>query len=89
MREIIQTAQFKKDFKKIAASGRYHKKDLLKVVELLLNNEALPSRVRDHALINDWKDYRECHIKPDWLLIYKKTEDHLILVRTGSHSDLF
>ena len=89
MREIIQTTQFKKDFKKVASSGRYQKKDVLNIVESLLDGRPLPSRVRDHALMNDWKDYRECHIKPDLLLIYKRTKQHLILVRLGSHSDLF
>lgn len=89
MRQIEQTTQFKRDFKKIASSGRYKKKDFLDIVELLINDKQLPEKNRDHALINDWKNYRECHIKPDWLLIYKKYENKLLLARTGSHSDLF
>ncbi len=89
MRQIIQTSQFKRDFKKIATSGRYKKQDFLTVVELLAHDKPLPDKYRDHILINDWKDYRECHIKPDWLLIYKKYENALLLARTGSHSELF
>jgi mRNA interferase YafQ len=89
VREIIQTTQFKRDFKKIAASGRYKKQDFLDVTELLVNDIPLPEKYRDHALMNNWKDYRECHIKPDWLLIYKKYDTTLLLARTGSHSELF
>ena len=89
MRRIEQTNQFKRDFKKIAASGRYKKKDFLDVVELLIHDKPLPEKYRDHALINDWKSYRECHIKPDWLLIYKLYDGLLLLARIGSHSELF
>ena len=85
----MQTHQFKKDFKKIAASGRYKKQDILNVIEWLASERELPPKYHDHPLINDWQDYRECHIKPDWLLIYKKYEDILLLARTGSHSELF
>ena len=63
--------------------------DLQKVVDLLANSFVLPEKYRDHALIGNWHDCRECHIKPDWLLIYQYTFDGLILIRTGSHSDLF
>jgi mRNA interferase YafQ len=89
VRRIEQTNQFKRDFKKIAASSRYKKKDFLDVVELLIHDKSLPEKYRDHALINDWKNYRECHIKPDWLLIYKLYDNLLLLARTGSHSELF
>ena len=89
MRQIIQTSQFKRDLKKVSSSGRYKKHDLLAVIELLANDETLPDKYCDHNLINDWEDCRECHIKPDWLLIYKKYEDVLQLLRTGSHSTLF
>ncbi len=89
MREIIQTTQFKRDYKKIVASGRYKKQDFLTVVELLANDQPLPDKYRDHVLMGEWKNYKECHIKPDWLLIYKKIEDRLLLARTGSHSELF
>jgi addiction module toxin component, YafQ family/addiction module toxin, RelE/StbE family len=89
MREIIQTKQFKKDYKKIASSGRYSLKDFLTVVERLAQDESLPDKYRDHGLVGEWKGCKECHIKPDWLLIYQKDDKTLILVRTGSHSDLF
>ena len=56
---------------------------------MLANEEELPERNRDHALIGDYVDHRECHITPDWLLIYQTTETELLLVRTGSHSELF
>ena len=89
MREIIQTSQFKRDFKKIASSGRYKKQDFLDVIHLLIQDKPLVEKYRDHTLTNDWKDYRECHIKPDWLLIYKKYDNVLLLARTGSHSEIF
>ncbi len=60
-----------------------------KVLDLLSRDEPLPQKNRDHSLTNDWKNYRECHIKPDWLLIYKKYDDILLLARMGSHSELF
>jgi mRNA interferase YafQ len=91
VREIDRTKQFKKDAKKIASSGRHSKDDFLTVVQLLALDEPLPKKHNDHPLIGNWIGYRECHIKPDWLLIYKKSEDPrmLILARTGSHSELF
>ncbi len=89
MREIIQTHQFKRDYKKSIASGRYKKQDFLTVVELLAQDQNLPVKYRDHMLSSDWTGYRECHLKPDWLLIYKKYDDVLLLARTGSHSELF
>ena len=89
MREIIRQKQFKTDMKQIARSGRYKVNDLLLVVESLAKDEALAKRHRDHAPTGNWQDFRECHIKPDWLLIYRLETDKLILVRSGSHSDLF
>lgn len=90
MREIIPSTQFKRDYKKIASSGRYSKKEFLDTVELLARDKTLPQKFRDHSLTGQWKGYRECHIRPDWLLIYQKLDnDLLILVRTGSHSELF
>lgn len=90
--KIIQTSIFKKDLKKI----RKRKKDLDKldyVVENLASGKELPDKYKDHALINDkyYQNCRECHIEPDWLLIYKINNDELILllVQTGTHSDLF
>lgn len=89
MRDIFRQTQFKKDIKKIQKSGRYRLKLLLEVVELLAQDMQLPQKNRDHSLTGDWTDFRECHILPDWLLIYRLEPEKLILVRTGSHSELF
>ena len=80
MRKIEETTRFKSDFKKIASSGRYKKKDFLDVIELLAEDQPLPTRYRDHNLIGNWKSYRECHIKPDWLLIYKQYDERFCLL---------
>jgi len=86
------TGQFKRDYKLAVKQGCDPKK-LETVITLLCNEEPLPSSYRDHALTNSrsYKGLRECHIEPDWLLIYKVEKDVLILklIRTGSHSDLF
>ena len=86
------SGQFKKDYKKAIKRG-FNPKELEKVISMLCNEQPLPERYRDHALINSrqYKDVRECHIQPDWLLIYRIVRDRLILklIRTGSHSDLF
>jgi mRNA interferase YafQ len=59
------------------------------VIEALVDQKPLDDRYRDHSLVGVWKGYRECHVNPDWLLIYRVTPDELQLVRTGSHSELF
>lgn len=79
---------FKKDYKKIVKRG-YDISILKNVIELLVKNETLSEKHKDHNLIGEYKSFRECHLTPDWLLIYKKTDSELILTRTGSHSDLF
>ena len=86
--KVTQTTQFRKDAKKL---GRREKdlSKLLGLVDLLLSGAALPECCRDHALGGDWKGWRDCHIEPDWLLIYKVQSDEVILGRTGSHADLF
>lgn len=92
MLKIEFTNQFKKDFKLITKRG-YDIKKLEKVVELLQKQEILPEKYKDHQLVNsrNYKNVRECHIEPDWLLVYRIKEDILILelTRTGTHSDLF
>jgi mRNA interferase YafQ len=88
-RNIEQTKQFSKDLKKISRSGRYTFEDFEKVLNFLVSGTVLPHVYKDHILVGNWKDHRECHIKPDWLLIYKIDEDCVTLVRTGSHSELF
>lgn len=62
---------------------------LREVILLLAEGEPLPARFRDHPLSGNWKEFRECHLEPDWLLIYKPDGDDVYLVRTGTHSDLF
>nr|WP_296100004.1 type II toxin-antitoxin system YafQ family toxin [uncultured Mediterraneibacter sp.] len=88
--EIKNTTQFKKDYK--LAKKRGLNLSLLKdIVTQLANGEALEPRHKDHALTGNWTGHRECHIQPDWLLIYRYEDDILVLTlaRTGTHSDLF
>lgn len=91
MREIRYTKQFQRDYKK-EKSGRHQKildSALMEIVYLLADDIQLPTRHADHALGGEWSDHRDCHIKPDLILIYRKPdEDHLDLVRLGSHSQL-
>ena len=84
----VRSSQFKRDVKRAGRRG----KDLAKLRELLtslIQQEPLPARNLDHPLRGIWRGYREAHIEPDWLLIYRVVGDELRLVRTGSHSDLF
>lgn len=87
--ELVATTSFKKDYKKLV-KRQYNITLLDEVVEQLLNGNPLPEKNKDHALTGNWKGFRECHIMPDWLLVYRIYEDKLILslTRTGSHSDL-
>lgn len=89
MKTIVQTSQFKQDLKHVKHSRRYTIDDLLTLVELIATNQPLSEKHREHNLTGNWKGYKECHIKPDWLLIYQVLPDKLVLVRTGSHSELF
>jgi mRNA interferase YafQ len=89
VKTIVQTSQFKQDLKRVKHSGRYEIDDLLVVVDLLAQNQMLSEKYRDHYLTGNWRGHKECHIKPNWLLIYQLTEDKVILTRTGSHSELF
>ena len=87
---VKPTTQFKKAYKRAMKRGL--KIELLeKVVELLAMGEALPEKNRDHELSGNWIGHRECHIQPDWLLVYRIEDDVLVLTlaRTGTHSDLF
>lgn len=88
--ELLRTTQFKKDYKLAVKRGCDIKK-LMTVVTLLANGEQLPPEYRDHSLTGNYSGYRECHMQPDWLLVYKVVEQQLILTlyRTGTHSDLF
>jgi mRNA interferase YafQ len=90
MRKIEYTSTFKRDYKKVKATPKYNNVDSLlsSIFELLQKDSALPLKNRDHNLTGNWKDFRECHVKPDLLLIYQKINNKLILVRLGSHSQL-
>lgn len=85
---IVYTTQFKKDYKKISKQNKELNK-LKLIIEKILSGKKLDPKYKDHQLIAYFKGYRDCHIEPDWLLIYKKTDTKLILERTGSHSELF
>ena len=93
MRTIERSSAFKRDYKRVKATPRYSKKldSLVSTVSaLLLSGQALPDNYRDHTLSGDWEGYRECHIKPDLILIYRKSDQHTLrLARLGSHSKLF
>lgn len=88
--EVVMLNSFKRDYKAVYKRG-YDMKLLQEVVEMLADGKPLPAKYRDHSLSGNYADCRECHIKPDWLLIYQIDGNELILylTRTGSHSDLF
>ena len=88
MRNLVRGNQFKRDVKLAQKRG----KDMAKLRELILHlveNKPLPARYRDHPLSGIWKHHRDCHIEPDWLLLYKIDGNELYLIRTGTHADLF
>jgi mRNA interferase YafQ len=85
---IVWKGQFKKDYKLAKKQGK-DLDGLRSVVEMLAGREPLPPKHRDHNLSGRWNKHRECHITPDWLLIYRVEGDDLILERIGSHSELF
>ena len=91
MRTIERTNQLKRDFKR-EMKGQHRatlEQDFVQPVKLLVRDQPLPDRYRDHALTGNWKDFRDCHIKPDLVLIYQKPDDErLLLVRISSHSEL-
>ena len=93
MRMIERSSAFKRDFKRIHSNPRHRNNIeglLLITIDLLVIDKVLPLKLRDHDLIGEWRGHRECHIKPDVLLIYKKPDPQiLLLARLGSHSDLF
>ncbi len=82
------TTQFKKDYKKVKKQN----KDLSKlrvVIEKLVDQQTLEPKDKDHQLTGNWKGHRDCHIEPDWILIYQLTDNALILEKTGAHSELY
>jgi len=91
MRKIELTSRFRRDLKRVRAGffGRTIDGELANVVDILANDLPLSRRYADHPLSGGWADHRDCHIRPDLVLIYRKTDDHaLILARLGSHSEL-
>ncbi|MCL2078906.1 MAG: type II toxin-antitoxin system YafQ family toxin [Oscillospiraceae bacterium] len=89
-RDIQYSAQYRRDYKKAKKQGK-NISLLREVIELLANDEPLPEKHCDHALQGNWNGYRECHITPNWLLVYRKTDNGellLIMARLASHSEL-
>ena len=92
MRTIERSSGFRRDYKR-EARGQHRAtldESLVQALEALINDTPLEARHRDHELSGDWSDYRECHLKPDLLLIYRKPDQNTLrLARMGSHSELF
>lgn len=88
MRTIRRTTQFKKDVKRMGRRGKKFE-EFKEVIGKLVLGAELETKYKDHYLVGQYRGSRECHIEPDWLLIYELTKDELVLVRTGTHSDLF
>ncbi|MGX9146099.1 type II toxin-antitoxin system YafQ family toxin [Mesorhizobium sp. 128a] len=84
----VRSGQFRRDVKRMEKRGKDVGK-LRAVLGLLITEHELPASYKDHPLKGDWKGYRDAHLEPDWLLIYRVAGDELQLARTGSHSDLF
>ncbi|MCQ2409358.1 MAG: type II toxin-antitoxin system YafQ family toxin [Clostridia bacterium] len=89
-KQVVWTNKFKKDYKLSIKRG-LPIEELDTVIRSLALNDSLPEKYQDHELSGNWKGFRECHIQPNWLLIYVVSNDRLVLslTRTGSHSDLF
>lgn len=86
--EVQRTSQFKKDVKLLVKRGM-DIKILKETIKMLMDGQTLPESCKDHFLSGNWSGYKECHIKPDWLLVYDIDENVITLYRTGSHSDIF
>jgi len=92
MLEIKLDKQFKKDIKRDQKSGKYKKDDFLElknIMDSLIEEQPLDEKYLEHKLIGDWRGYSECHIKPNWLLIYKIEETLIKFARVGTHQQLF
>ncbi len=88
MRHLRFAGAFRKDLKRITRRG-YRLDDLDTIVTAIRRGERLAPSARAHPLKGEWGSYWECHVAPDWLLIYKVTDDEVLLARTGTHADLF
>ena len=88
--DIVWTSQFKKDYK-LAMKRHLDIAQLDELIKMIASGDSLDPKYSDHPLSGNWKGYRECHVQPDWLLVYKLHNDTLILTltRTGTHSDIF
>ncbi|MBS9781007.1 MAG: type II toxin-antitoxin system YafQ family toxin [Gammaproteobacteria bacterium] len=89
MLDIVKTKDFKRDIKKLKKTDASIVNIVQKVVYMLINKQPLPDKYKDHALKHNWQGFRDCHIKPDLVLIYKITDNTLELHRLNSHSNLF
>lgn len=88
MKSVNETNRFSKEFSRAIRRGKNPQK-LFLILNLLAYDKPLPARCRPHLLSGNWAGYWECHIEPDWLLIYQTNEKTVVLHRTGTHSDLF
>jgi len=91
MRRLETTTAYKRDFKRTKATPKHRNLDglLVPLLNLLVADVPLPPKYRDHSLSGEWKDHRDCHVRPDLVLIYLKPDDQVLrLVRLGSHSEL-
>ncbi len=88
MKILTRSNGFKRQFKSLLKK-HYSENKFKDVVFFLANGQPLPMKYKDHALIGDWKGFRECHIESNWLLIYAVSDTEVVLVATGTHDDLF
>lgn len=88
MRTIKRTSQFKKDVRRMKKQGKGLSK-LKEVLEKIISGQELEAKYRDHVLVGQYRGTRECHIEPDWLLVYELAQNEVVLIRTGTHADLF
>ena len=88
MRAIRRTSQFKRDVERMKRRGKDLSK-LKEVLEKIISGQQLEAKYSDHALVGQYKGTRECHVEPDWLLIYELAQSEVVLIRTGTHADLF
>jgi mRNA interferase YafQ len=88
MKSLRYAGAFRKDFKRVSRRGHRLEK-LEAIIDALRTGDPLPATARPHKLKGEWKSHSECHVEPDWLLIYKLTDEEVLLARTGTHADLF
>ena len=89
MRALVRTSKFKRDYKREKRTDAQLDAVFVPVLEILLGNDPVPERLQDHALGGNRKGYRDCHVRPDLVLIYARSTETLTLVRIGSHSEVF